>query len=182
VLEAMNNEVRSGRLNDETFKEAVLQYRERIFLVILRFIRNREDARDLTQETFVKAYRSRDYFRGESNVYTWLYKIAINLALNYKNRSRASSFSSLEDGPEIAGTNDPSSGILDRELGQNIDTAISNLPARQRMVFILRYYDEKPHAEIANLLGITEGAVKASYHQAIMKLRAMLSPYLEAEI
>lgn len=181
-MEAMNNEVRSGRLNDETFKEAVLQYRERIFLVILRFIRNREDARDLTQETFVKAYRSREFFRGESGVYTWLYKIAINLALNFKNRNRTSSFSSLEDGPELAGTSDPSSAILNSELGQNLDAAILNLPARQRMVFILRYFDEKPHAEIANLLGITEGAVKASYHQAIMKLRAGLSQYLEAEV
>jgi RNA polymerase sigma factor (sigma-70 family) len=181
-LEAMINEVSNGRLDDEAFKKAVLQYRERIFLVILRFIKNREDAKDLTQDTFVKAYRSRAYFRGDSGIYTWLYKIAINLSLNYKSRSRISSFSSLEDEPEIAGHNDPSKGVLNSELGDNIGHAISKLPPRQRMVFILRYYDEMAHAQIGSLLGITEGAVKANYHQAIKKLRAELSQYLEVKV
>jgi RNA polymerase sigma-70 factor, ECF subfamily len=178
----MDNEVSQGRVSDETFGRAIMEYRERIFLVILRFTQNREDAKDLTQEAFIRAYRSRDSFRGESGIYTWLYKIAINLAINYKKRSRFSSLSSLDDVPEISGADDPSDIILNTELNQNIDEAIASLPPRQKAVFILHYYEEKPHAEIAGIMGITEGAVKAHYHQAIKKLRNGLSGYLRAGI
>jgi RNA polymerase sigma-70 factor, ECF subfamily len=176
----MDNEVSQGRVSDETFGKAIKEYRERIFLVILRFVKNREDAKDLTQEAFIRAYRSRDSFRGESGIYTWLYKIAINLAINYKKRGRLSSFSSLDDLPELSGMDDPSDNILNTELSKQIDDAIATLPPRQKAVFILHYYEEKPHAEIANLLGITEGAVKAHFHQAIRKLRSELGSYLKA--
>jgi RNA polymerase sigma factor (sigma-70 family) len=176
----MDNEISQGRVDDETFKKAILDYRERIFLVILRFVKNRDDAKDLTQETFIRAYRSRSNFRGDSGIYTWLYKIAINLAINHKSRSHL--MSSLEDTPEIPGSDNPSDGVLSSELGRNIETAVAGLPARQKMVFILHYYEEKPHAEIAGLLGITEGAVKANYHQAIKKLRSGLAAYLKGEL
>ncbi len=178
----MENEVGKEKLSDETFKKAVLEFRERIFLVILRFVRNRDDARDLTQEAFVRAYRSKSSFRGDSNLYTWIYRIAVNVALNHKSRTHQSNYSSLEDSPEIMGDESPSDNILSRELAQNLEAAIARLPQRQRMVFVLRYYEEKPHAEIAEILGITEGAVKANYHQAIMKLRTFLAPYMKAEV
>ena len=179
ILEAMSNEVSGQILNDETFKQAVLEYRERIFLVILRFVRNRDDAKDLAQEAFVKAYRSRNQFRGDSSLYTWLYRIAVNLALNHKSRNRISSLTSIEDTSELMAGGSPVDGMLSNELGGQIDSAIQGLPPRQRMVFILHYYEEKPHAEIGAMLGITEGAVKANYHQAIMKLRAGLSRYIK---
>jgi RNA polymerase sigma-70 factor (ECF subfamily) len=175
----MNNEATGQIFDDETFRKAVLEYRERIFLVILRFIRNREDAKDLTQEAFVKAYRSRAQFRGESGIYTWIYRIAVNLALNHKSRSKVSSLMSIEDNTELTSGGSPADGLLATELGGQIDTAIKGLPARQRMVFNMRYYEEQPHAEIAKTLGITEGAVKANYHQAIKKLRASLSQYIK---
>jgi RNA polymerase sigma factor (sigma-70 family) len=178
-LEAMENRVPLEKLNEETFRKAVTEYRERIFLVLLRYTRNKDDAKDLVQEAFVKAYRSRANFRGESSVYTWLYRIAINLAINYKSRSRVSSLVSFEDTTEPVGTGDPSDGVLDQEMKSQINIAIAKLPPRQRMVFILHYYEERPHAEIASMLGITEGAVKANYHQAIIKLRVELARYLK---
>ncbi len=170
-----------GKISDEDFNEAVVKYRERIFLVILKYVRNRDDARDLTQEAFIRAYRSRESFRGESSLYTWIFRIAVNLALNYKNRSRVSLFSSLEDSPELQGSGDPSSGIMSRELIQKIDEAVGELPNRQRMTFVLRYYEEQPFAEVAKNLDITEGAAKANYHQAIKKLRGKLIPYIRGE-
>ncbi len=179
IVEAMNNEVSQGRVDDETFKKAIRDYRERIFLVILRFVKNRDDAKDLAQETFIRAYRSRNNFRGDSSIYTWLYRIAINLAINHKNRNHP--MSSLDETPEIPGSDDPSDGLLNTELGRNIEAAVAALPARQRTVFILHYHEEKPHAEIANLLGITEGAVKANYHQAVKKLRNGLAAYMKGE-
>jgi RNA polymerase sigma-70 factor (ECF subfamily) len=177
----MINEAPGEKLNDETFGKAVLDYKERIFLVILRFVRNRDDAKDLTQETFVKAYSSRHQFRGDSSLYTWLYRIAVNLSLNYKSRSRVSVLSSIDDSLELVADGNPSDTILTGELGKHIDSAVGQLPARQRMVFLMRYYEDKPHAEIANILGITEGAVKANYHQAVKKLRVQLAPYIEGE-
>ncbi|HBC45828.1 MAG TPA: hypothetical protein DCZ43_02150, partial [candidate division Zixibacteria bacterium] len=103
-------------------------------------------------------------------------------AINYKNRNRISSFSSIDDVPEISGRENSSDGILNSELGKKLEAAIATLPTRQKAVFILRYYEEKPHAEIAGLLGISEGAVKAHYHQAIRKLRGELGAYLRAEV
>jgi len=176
----MNNEVLQGKVNDETFKKAITDYRERIFLVILRFVKNRDDAKDLTQEAFIRAYRSRDSFRGDSGIYTWLYKIAVNLAITHT--SRKHKISSLDEIPEVSNYDDPSSEVLNTELGKNIEAAVGALPARQKMVFILHYYDEKPHAEIARILGITEGAVKANYHQAIKKLRKGLAAYIKGEV
>ena len=170
-----------GKISDETFREAVAKYRERIFLVILKFVRNREDAKDLTQEAFMKAYRSRKAFRGESSLYTWVFKIAVNLALNYKARSRISLHSSLEDTPEPFGNSDTSEGIMRKELTQRIDEAIGQLPSRQRMAFVLRYYQELPFASVAENLNITKGAARANYHQAIKKLRGKLIPYLRGE-
>ena len=72
-----------GRNLEEEFKKAVTEYRERIYLMILKYVRNRDDAKDLTQETFIKAYKSLGSFRGESGLYTWIYKIAVNLAINF---------------------------------------------------------------------------------------------------
>jgi RNA polymerase sigma-70 factor (ECF subfamily) len=178
----MKNEIKQGRVDDATFKKAIVDYRERIFLVILRFVRNREDARDLTQEAFVRAYKSRESFRGDASLYTWIYRIAVNLALNFKSRSHISSLTSLDDAPEMVVHGDPSDSISDKELLSQIESAIAQLPDRQRAVFILRYYEEKPHAEIAEMLGVTEGAVKANYHQAIRKLRKELTPYMKAEM
>lgn len=173
---------RKGKISDEIFNEAVVKYRERIFLVILKYVRNREDARDLTQEAFIKAYRSRGSFRGDSSLYTWIFRIAVNLALNYKTRSRVSLHSSLEDSPDLHDTNDPARNIRRQELDQRVDEAISELPNRQRMAFVLRYYEELPFARVAENLSITEGAAKANYHQAVKKLRGKLIPYLKGEI
>lgn len=179
-MEIMKDDGRKGKLDDESFRKAVSDYRERIYLMLLKYVRNREDAKDLTQDAFVRAYSSRNSFRGESSLYTWIHRIAVNLAINFKTRNRISSHSSLEDSPPIAGSDDPSSGLMTKELSGRIDKAVKNLPGRQRMVFVLRFYDEKPYSEIAEDLGITEGGAKANYHQAIRKLKNELSSYLKS--
>jgi RNA polymerase sigma-70 factor (ECF subfamily) len=170
-----------GLVDDEAFKDAIVKYRERIFLVILKYVRNRDDARDLTQETFLRAYRSRDSFRGESSLYTWIFKIAVNLALNFKARGRDSSLHSIEDSPALHTEDDPSADLVSEQLSAAIDRAVRLLPKRQRMTFVLRYYEEMPFAKVAENLDITEGAAKANYHQAISKLRDYLKPHYEGQ-
>ena len=176
----MKSENLKGKIDDDLFKDTIVKYKERIFLVILKYVRNRDDAKDLTQETFLRAYRSRDSFRGEASIYTWIFRIAVNLALNFKERSRISDHSSLDDSPPLYSDSDPLETVKSRELSRSIDGAVKLLPERQRMTFVLRYYEELPFARIAENLGITEGAAKANYHQALKKLRGSLQPYMES--
>ncbi len=164
--------------DDRAFGELVNKYKERIYLVVLRIVRNNEEARDLAQEAFVKAYKNRHSFRGESAFYTWVYRIAVNLALNYVNRNKERHAESIEDVSPANFSKTPTDHIEQEELGDAIAEAIDQLPARQRTVFVLRHYEEKAHAEIAQILKITEGAVKANYHQAVQKLKASLRIHL----
>ncbi len=165
--------------DNKAFGELVNRYKERIYTVVLRMVRNRDDAKDIAQDAFVRAYRNRRSFREESGFYTWVYRIAVNLAINFLNRDRERSAYSLDD-PRLG---EQSTGVSDQnidaeELRRAIDEAIAGLPARQRAVFVLRQYELKSNSEIASLLSITEGAVKANYFQAIRKLRQVLGRYL----
>jgi len=175
----MKNRDLRGNIDDEAFKDAIVSYKERIFLVILKYVRNRDDAKDITQEAFLRAYRSRNSFRGDSSIYTWLFKIAVNLALNFKERSRVSDLTSIENLSQLYSTSDPSEAARSNEISRSVDQAVRLLPPRQRMTFVLRYYEEKPFSEISENLGITEGAAKANYHQALKKLKYRLRHYTE---
>lgn len=182
---------RFAKGDDNAFGQLVSRYKERIYLVVLRIVKNNEDAKDLAQEAFVKAYTNRQSFRAESGFFTWVYRIAVNLALNYISRNRdrkAESLEELEQGLLISNKlqwTDSSPMLYDtdslekKELARAISAAIEKLPPRQRTVFVLRHYEEKPHAEIASILSITEGAVKANYHQAVRKLKESLGLYLK---
>ena len=180
-MNEMKNADGGIKIGKEAFEKAVIDYRERIYLMLLKYVRNREDAKDLTQETFIKAYKSLGSFRGESGLYTWIYRIAVNLAINYRTRSKTSLFRSIDDTHGIYSQNSPTDAILKNELSGKIDESVSNLPERQKMVFVLRYYEEKPYSEIADMLGTTEGAAKANYHHAIQKLKSDLADYVKGE-
>lgn len=164
--------------DDKAFGELVNKYKERIYLVVIRIVRNNEEAKDLAQEAFMKAYSNRQSFRGESAFYTWVYRIAVNLSLNYIKRNKDRHGESIEDISPATFSQTPTDQIEQSELGDAIAEAIDKLPARQRTVFVLRHYEEKAHAEIAEILKITEGAVKANYFQAVQKMKATLSLYL----
>lgn len=164
--------------DDRAFAKLVNRYKERIFLVVLRIVRNKDEAKDLAQDAFIKAYRNRQSFRADSSFYTWVYRIAVNLSINYINRDRERQADSLEDTDTNRFSVEPDLAVEREELRHTIDNAIKELPARQRTVFVLRHYEEKSHADIADILGITEGAVKANYHQAIQKLKGYLGSYL----
>jgi RNA polymerase sigma-70 factor (ECF subfamily) len=172
------NEMRNGDSGEKTveerFERAVTDYRERIYLMILKYVRNREDAMDLTQETFIKAYNSLGSFRGESSLYTWIYRIAVNLAINFKSRSRISALQSIDDISGFYSEDSPSESIIRNEISRKIDQSAKKLPEKQRMVFVLRYYEERPYSEISELMGITEGAAKANFHQALKKMKTEL--------
>ena len=165
-----------------SFNLLVERYRERIYLLIWRMVRNREDALDLSQEVFVKAYKNLKSFRHESNFYTWLYRIAVNLSLNFVRREKLRSFLSLSDlSDRFTSGSSPSEDLERDQLSGLIDRAVMKLPEKQRAVFILRHYEELSIREVAELLGKSEGTIKANYYQAIKKLRESLKPYVEGE-
>lgn len=172
--------LRFKRGEEKAFNELVNLYNKRIFHLVLRMVRNREDAMDLTQEVFVKTYHSLKDFRGEASLSTWLHRIAVNLCLNFTQRDKFRSFISLPDlALPLVSSDSPLRDFEKKELDKAIDQTVLNLPKMQRAVFVLRYYQELPYLEIARVLDKSEGTVKANYFQAIAKLKKALSHFAE---
>ncbi|OQY27502.1 MAG: hypothetical protein B6244_10335 [Candidatus Cloacimonetes bacterium 4572_55] len=165
--------------DEKAFNELIHRYKKPIYYVILRMVRNHDDAIDLAQDTFVRAYRHIQSFKGESGFYTWLCRIAVNLSVNHINRNKTRFWESFEDVPKPVKTHkgNPSESLDREELQTAIDKAIVSLPEKQRVIFILRYYEEMSHQKIANLLGKSVGTIKAGYFHAVKKLQQELADY-----
>lgn len=164
---------------EKAFNLLVERHKEKIYYLALRMVRNHQDALDLSQEAFLKAYRKLKGFKGESTFFTWLYRIASNLCLNFIKRERYRSFLSFAD---LANTLSKPKDVPDfsyerNRLSEAIDEAVSRLPPQQRIAFVLHHYEGLPHQRIAQLLGKREGTIKANYFQAIRKLQVTLKNY-----
>jgi RNA polymerase sigma-70 factor (ECF subfamily) len=171
--------VKSFKAGEEkAFNQLVLRHQKRIFDLIYRMTRNREDAADLSLEVFVRAYKNLKDFEERSSFYVWVAKIAVNLSLNFLKREKFRSFLSIFDLVETkTATDSPAKEMEKSELKVAIDRAIASLPARQRTAFVLKYYQDMSHQEIAEIMEITEGASKANYFQAVQKLQKLLACY-----
>ena len=165
---------------EQAFNEIVRRYQERIFDLVFRLLQDFDEAHDIAQETFIRAYDKLRGFRGESAPYTWFYRIALNLSINYLRKKKLRSFLSFDDSEVIDGATrgGPDEDLAAAELRGQVDAAIGLLPARQRSIFILRQYDQLAHREIAEVLGCSEGAVRAGYFHAIKKLQIILEDWL----
>lgn len=164
------------RLRDEStardaFGEVIRRYSEPLYWQIRRMVQNHDDADDLLQNVFMKAWMSIDSFRGDAKLTTWLYKIAINESMTFLAKERKRLNLSLDD--------DESHLIHQIEADSNIDgdalalklrKAITTLPEKQRLVFNMRYYDEMKYEDMSEILGTSVGALKASYHLAVKKI------------
>ena len=160
---------------ERLFNEIVQEYSERVYWHVRRFVNNHEDADDLVQEIFLKIWTALPSFRGEAQLFTWVYRIATNETLNWLRREKvraALRFSSIDAEMERRIDSDPffDGDAADRALSK----AVAKLPEKQRQVFILRYYDEVPYEEMSAILGTSVGALKASYHIAQEKVRDTL--------
>jgi len=147
----------------------VCKYQERIYWYIRRIIISHDDAQDVMQETFFNAYRYISGFKGESNLYTWLYKIATNEIKKWIKKTRSESNLLNEDvlKSKISEESLPNSD----EILQKLQFAIQRLPEKQKLVFNLRYYDELSYSEIAEILEISAESSKANYHYAYEKIK-----------
>ena len=173
----------------EVFNELVNRYHGKIYNLVYRYVSNSETAKDLSQEIFIKAFRALPHFKRQSAFYSWLYRIAINLCIDFIRQQKRGQTLSFDDLPTVGNDepafNDesplPPDQLETKELGQIIGQAVQQLPPKQQHVFNLRYHDGLQLKEIAAQLDRSEGTIKAHLHHAHKRLRTLLVPYLKNE-
>ena len=156
------------------FDEIVQRHQRSVYQVCFRFTNNHEDASDLAQETFVRAWKGLRNFKGQAALSTWLYRIAVNVSLNRVGTKRPPSESIDADRFVDASTDAPGAGLLREERARAVRRAIHELPEKQRATLILRTYHDLSHQEIAEILGSSVGAVKANFFHALANLKKIL--------
>lgn len=158
------------------FELLVEKYKQSIYWLIRRTVVDHDDADDLTQETFIKAWRNLSSFRGDSAIHTWLYRIAMNESLGFlqKKKRRAKVFPGKDLQLQHAFTLNEAFFRGD-EAQKEFYRAYLELPDKQRMIFNLKYFQDLSYREISAITGTTEGALKASYHHAVMKIKKNLT-------
>jgi RNA polymerase sigma-70 factor (ECF subfamily) len=158
----------------EAFDIIVERHRRAVYQLCYRFVGNHEDASDLSQDVFIRAFRGLGRFRGDSSLGTWLYRIAVNVSLN-KVSVKQPQTEPIDARPHLdSRAADPASELLRGERAAQVRAAIACLPKKQRATVILRIYHELSHEEIAGVLGSSVGAVKANFFHALAKLRNLL--------
>ena len=167
------------------FEELVDRHKQKAYYIAFDFAREREDAKDLSQEAFLKAFTNLKNFDGRSSFYTWFYRILVNLCLDYKRRQKRTltdSFdetleSHMESSHEPQRPRSPDQEILAGQFSRRVGAALEALPARQRTAFILKNHQGLSIKEIAELMETAEGTVKVHLHRAVMALRRSLADF-----
>lgn len=162
---------REPATRERSFTLIIKKYQEKLYWHIRRMVVSHEDANDVLQNMFIKVWNALDNFREDSQLYTWLYRIATNESLTFLEQQKKRVSVSLSD---------VESGLSNRlkaekhfdanKLEWKLQVAIQQLPEKQRVVFSLRYYEEMPYEKMSKILETSEGALKASYHHAVKKI------------
>ncbi|MGB3546448.1 MAG: sigma-70 family RNA polymerase sigma factor [Saprospiraceae bacterium] len=170
--------LRRPATRNAALREVTVHYGPRLRAHIQRMVTSREDTDDVLQLTLIKIYRGVDKFAGRSSFYTWIYRIATNESLTWLEKRRRRTSFSLEDEANWVDRELRAADYFDGDAAQRkLQAAVAGLPDRQRAVFQLRYYDEMPYRQMAEIFDLTEGALKASYHHAAQKVSAYLTDH-----
>ena len=163
----------------EAFECIVKEYSEQLYWQIRRLVFSHDDANDILQNTFIKAWINIDYFRGDAKMSTWLYRIALNECLTFLNKQRAANQLAIDEADKELLNKLESDTYFDGDDTQKIFLqAIHTLPEKQQIVFNLKYFKEMKYEEISEIVGTSIGALKASYHHAVKKIEAFLEKHL----
>lgn len=162
---------------ERTFAALVSQYSEPLYWKIRRLVLTHDNADDVLQETFIKAWTNLDSFQGKSKISTWLYRIAVNEALDFLRKQKGQQSVDIDDSESIANSLLADEYFDGDEAQALLQQAINQLPEVQRIVFNMRYYDNMKYSEMSKILGTSEGALKASYHIAVNKVKSYLESY-----
>ena len=165
------------------FQELVARYHQKVYMVSLGLLRNREDAMEVAQEAFFRAYRKINSFKGGSSFYTWIYRIAVNISIDTQRRQkrnplelRESMDGAMEAQNEVA--RDPFADVQDRELREKLTQAINELTPEHKAVIVLRTIEGMSYKDIGDILGCSEGTVMSRLHYARKKLQDKLRVFL----
>lgn len=185
--------VRSG--DQRAFKTLVERYQRKVFAVALGMLKDREDARDVSQEAFVKVYKYLDHFKGDSSFYTWLYRITTNICIDVMRRKGNSKTEHVEfdetaqlDTSEAnlgalgtrLGTN-PQKAMLRQELAEKIQAALGEVPEKHRAILLLRELEGMSYEDLSRTLKIPKGTVMSRLFHARLKVQKILNEYLELD-
>jgi RNA polymerase sigma factor (sigma-70 family) len=156
---------------ERAFTAILKKYQEKLYWHIRRMVVEHEDANDVLQNMFVKAWKGLENFREDSQLYTWLYRIATNESLTFLTQQKKRTTVSMSDDDYGLGNSVKADTHFDgNKLEWKLQLAVQLLPEKQKAVFNLRYFDEMPYAEMSSVLETSEGALKASYHHAVKKI------------
>ncbi len=160
---------------DYAFNLLVKKYQERLYASIRKVLINHDDTNDVLQETLIKIYQNLDTFRSDSQLFSWMYRIAINEALGFiRKQKRKYVFATLSYEDSLIQSLRADSFFDGDELQKKLQEAILKLPQKQRLVFNMKYYDNLKYDEISEMLKTSKGALKASYHHAVKKIEKYL--------
>ena len=166
---------KTGSNPELAFRQLVHKYQERLYWHIRRMVVAHEDTNDILQNVFIKVWKNLADFRQESNLYTWMYRIATNETLSWIEAQKRRTSVSMSDNEDFFAEKLEAQKDFDpKKIEWKLQRAMQALPEKQRIVFSLRYYDEMPYEKMAEVLDTSVGALKASYHHAVKKVEAYL--------
>jgi RNA polymerase sigma factor (sigma-70 family) len=158
------------------FNLLVRAYQQRVYWHIRKMVIDHDDADDLTQEVFIKIHKHIDSFREDSQLYTWIYRIATNECLSFLQKKKRKFFLPIGDvSKELSNKLDNSSNLSGDQIQLRLQKALLSLPDKQRLVFNMKYFDDLPYEDISKITKTSVGALKASYHHAVKKIEDILS-------
>lgn len=173
--ETLVSELKNVETQAKAFEVLVNTYKERLYWHIRRIVINHDDADDVLQNTFIKVYRNIDGFKGNSKLYSWMYRIATNESLTFLNQKSKKLGVTNEEYQESLVENLESDVYFEGDAIQlKLQQALATLPEKQRLVFNMKYFEEMKYEEISEVLETSVGGLKASYHLAVKKLEAYL--------
>lgn len=158
------------------FNQLVRKYQERVYWLARRIVIEHEDANDICQNSFIKIWKALENFKGEAQLFTWIYRIATNESLSFLKSKKNKAAFSFDDYVEILGNKLESDVYYDGdEIQKKLQKAILKLPEKQALVFNMKYFEELKYEEMSAILDTSVGALKASYHHAVKKIEDYLS-------
>lgn len=173
--EEILEQLRNPDTQRQGFAHLVNEYSERLYWQIRKMVYSHDDANDILQDVFIKAWLNIEKFRGDAKLSTWLYKIAINESITFINRSKAKLNLSIDDADSFLLDKLEGDEFFDGDEAQLLlQKAIVTLPEKQRLVFQMKYFNEMKYDEMSDILGTSVGALKASYHHAVKKVERFL--------
>ncbi len=170
------NALKNSETKEKAFKRLVSEYKERLYWHIRKLVLDHDDAHDVIQNTFIKIHLNIDNFRETSSLYTWMYRIATNESLNFINSKAKKMGIQNQEWIEAKADGLTADSYFDgNDAAHNLQKMIARLPEKQRIVFNMRYFDNMSYKDISEVLDTSVGALKASYHHAVKKIKIILN-------